>query len=388
MRAAQSPASHLSRYHRRMRTSPPRSVLVLLAVAVSTGGCGDDDTTPTPRDAGSTPRDAGGTPRDAGGADGDGGSTPRDAGGADVDAGSMGGGGAAFRGTVLLEEHFADTDIASRGWYDGRGDGVTMTETAPGGTGGAFACHWTMGAIACENGVPARHAIAPQNAVYLSFWVKHSVGWVGSGRAYHPHLFHFVTNEDDAYVGPSHTHLTAYIEHVQGRGMLALQDSRNVDLACILHNDDTFDGCGGSFSSYAFTEMRSVCACNGIVGDLDGRDCFPNGDGTWYSSRAWRTPSAVFTDSPGPGYESDWHFVEAYFRLNTIEGGVGVPNGAIRYWVDGALSISSDHVLLRTAQFPSMQFNQFLMLPYIGDGSPMDQTMWIDEITVAAGLTP
>jgi hypothetical protein len=30
-----------------------------------------------------------------------------------------------------------------------------------------------------------------------------------------------------------------------------------------------------------------------------------------------------------------------------------------------------------------MRFNQFLIAPYIGDGSPIDQTMWVDEMTVA-----
>lgn len=356
-------------------------------MVLALASCSDEGEAPDASaivDVGSGGIDAGADVSDSSMARSDAGIVTNDAG----DAGPTATGGAAFRGAILLAEPFADSNIAGRGWYDGRGDGVTSSEGAPGGSGGAFACRWTMGESVCADGTPARHAIAPQSAVYLSFWVKHSVGWVGSGRPYHPHLFHFVTSEDDDYVGPSHTHLTTYIEHVNGRGMLALQDSRNVDLACILRNDDSFVGCGGDFSSYVFTEQRSVAACNGIAGDLDGRDCFSNGNGSWYSSRAWYTPDDVFADTPGPGYESDWHFVEAYFRLNTIEAGRGVPNGAIRYWVDGTLHISSDRVLMRTAQFPDMRFDQFLLLPYIGDGSPRDQTMWLDEITVAVGLTP
>ena len=47
--------------------------------------------------------------------------------------------------------------------------------------------------------------------------------------------------------------------------------------------------------------------------------------------------------------------------------------------------ISSDRVLLRTGQHPEMRFNQFLMTPYIGDGSPVDQTLWVDDLTVATG---
>ncbi len=55
---------------------------------------------------------------------------------------------------------------------------------------------------------------------------------------------------------------------------------------------------------------------------------------------------------------------------------------------DGRLVISSDRVLLRTAQHTTMRFDQLAMLPYIGDGSPIEQTMLIDEIVVAEGVRP
>jgi hypothetical protein len=32
-----------------------------------------------------------------------------------------------------------------------------------------------------------------------------------------------------------------------------------------------------------------------------------------------------------------------------------------------------------------MKFNQFLLAPHIGDGSPVDQAFWIDELQVATG---
>jgi len=34
-----------------------------------------------------------------------------------------------------------------------------------------------------------------------------------------------------------------------------------------------------------------------------------------------------------------------------------------------------------------MRFNQFIIAPYIGDGSPVDQTMWVDNLTVATSRT-
>jgi len=30
-----------------------------------------------------------------------------------------------------------------------------------------------------------------------------------------------------------------------------------------------------------------------------------------------------------------------------------------------------------------MKFNQFLLAPYIGNGSPEEQTMWIDDLTIS-----
>ncbi len=57
----------------------------------------------------------------------------------------------------------------------------------------------------------------------------------------------------------------------------------------------------------------------------------------------------------------------------------------VRYWFDGQLVIEHANVLLRTGAHPNMKFNQLLIAPYIGDGSPVDQTMWVDNLTVATG---
>lgn len=272
-------------------------------------------------------------------------------------------------GTVLFEETFEDTDFQNRGWYDGSG-AITTSEQVNGNA--AFECTYSMGATGCDGGTPARHLFTDSESVYLAFHLKLSSNWQGSGRAYHPHMFHFITNEDSDYVGPANSFLTTYTEVVDGQAMLALQDSRNVDTNCILRNDDSFVGCNGDFDSYVFTEDRSVCACNGLVGEVDGRDCFDNG--YWYSSRAWRSPVTI---------DDQWHFVEIYFEMNSIEGGIGVPDGKIRWVQDGVTLISSDAILMRTGSHPTMAFNQFAMLPYIGDGSPVVQSFWVDDLVVA-----
>ena len=65
---------------------------------------------------------------------------------------------------------------------------------------------------------------------------------------------------------------------------------------------------------------------------------------------------------------------------------MGLPNGKIRYWYDGKLLIASDSILMRTASHPNMKFNQLFYGPYIGVGSPVDQTWWVDDLTVMDGL--
>jgi hypothetical protein len=86
--------------------------------------------------------------------------------------------------------------------------------------------------------------------------------------------------------------------------------------------------------------------------------------------------------TPGPGYKNDWHHVEAYFQLNTIQGGKGQLNGIAQYWFDGQLLIDHQNVLFRTGVHPNMKFNQFLIAPYIGVGSPVTHTMWVDDLVI------
>ena len=276
---------------------------------------------------------------------------------------------------ALLCEDFEDTDFAARGWYDGPRGVVTAAEHAP-GSGHAFECTYARGATGCEGGTPARHAFDLTETLYVEYWVKYAPGFVGSGKPYHPHEYVFMTNKDGPYIGPAGTHLTTYVEQLAGRPRLALQDLLNVDTRCILRNDGSFVGCDGDFNSFRFTERRSVAACNGILGDLDQHDCFPTGNGQWYSARVWDAPAGTTL------YGGDWHRVAARFGLNSIAGGKGRVDGTLRYWLDGRLVISYDHILYRTGANADQQFNQMLIAPYIGDGSPLRQTMWIDDLRI------
>ena len=99
----------------------------------------------------------------------------------------------------------------------------------------------------------------------------------------------------------------------------------------------------------------------------------------------WTPGGQVYLDNTvgGPRYKGDWHLVEAYFRLNTIVSGKGAKDGVLRLWYDGSMIVDRTNVVMRTGANATMKFNQFLLVPYIGDGSPVDQTFWVDNLLVA-----
>jgi hypothetical protein len=66
-----------------------------------------------------------------------------------------------------------------------------------------------------------------------------------------------------------------------------------------------------------------------------------------------------------------------------VVNGIGRQDGILRTWYDGNLVIDRSNIVLRTGRYPGMLFNQFVLAPWIGDGSPADQAFWIDNLTVA-----
>jgi hypothetical protein len=96
----------------------------------------------------------------------------------------------------------------------------------------------------------------------------------------------------------------------------------------------------------------------------------------------------TFQPNPGAGYKNNWNFVEGYYQMNTIVNGIGQADGVLQYWFNGTLIIDRHDVVYRTGTRPTLQFNQFLIAPYIGDGSPVDQSMFIDNLRIATGRLP
>jgi hypothetical protein len=271
-------------------------------------------------------------------------------------------------GTILFEEGFEDGNLAGRGWYDSTTPLLSTAEHVAGSTR-SIEFRFDAGATTPTAARTLRHKFAPGDSVYLGYWVKYSSNWVGSQRAYHPHEFHVLTTRDGDWSGLSFNRLTVYVEQNGGTPLVGIQDGANVDQSRV----------GQDLT--AVTEDRGVAGCNGST-DGYPDNCYMGGSG-YVNEKKWKAPARYFTDATGAYYKADWHFVEAYVRLNSIADGRGVPDGVVRYWFDGQLIIDRGDVLLRTGANPTMQFNQLVVAPYIGDGSPVTQSMWVDNLTVA-----
>lgn len=280
-------------------------------------------------------------------------------------------------GTVLLRENFENSAAGARGWYANTSPTISSREMH-GGTG-ALEMKWNAGTDIPVNGVSLRHLFTASERIYLRYWVKYSSNFVGSGKPYHPHEIQFLTDKDNMWIGPSATHLTTYVEHnwtaSGGVPRLAATDVLNIDQSRI----------GVDLTS--ITENRAVAGCNG---NSDGyaTGCYPFG-GVHYNEKVWLGPTAVLSNTSGsPGWKNAWHKVEVLYQMNTVVGGKGQNNGVAQYWFDGQLQIDRRNVLLRTGANATMKFNQILLAFYIGDRSPVTQTVWIDDLVVATGPVP
>jgi hypothetical protein len=237
---------------------------------------------------------------------------------------------------ILFRESFDDPRLAERGWYDGRKFKIARDAHAG---GGCIEYHWRAGTTTPDSSSGVRRLFEPTDTVYVRFHIRLSKRWGWTGRAYHPHLMHFMTTENDKYHGPAASHLTLYIEPQEGRLRLAAQDIQNKDAPQGLTQGPLRGGYNGKF----------------------------------YDSR-----ERLFTDD-------QWHCVEALFKLNTLDLEAGKPNadGVARGWFDEQLVIDHTDVIFRSTDFPRMKFNQFLLTPYFGPGLlPAEQTLWIDELVV------
>jgi hypothetical protein len=179
---------------------------------------------------------------------------------------------------------------------------------------------------------------------------------------------------DDDYTAPANVWLALYVEHNYqngGKPRIAIQDNKAINTSAgALPNN-----------LIGVTENRSTTGCNGVSESNMQYECYSTGSG-WYNDKSITGP-VTFQPNPGPGYKGDWNLVEAYFQLNSVSGGVGQADGIMRYWFNGTLIIDRSDIVYRTGARAGLQMNQFFLGPYIGDGSPVAQSMFIDNLVVA-----
>jgi len=275
-------------------------------------------------------------------------------------------------GSTLIEESFDNNSFAARGWYDNTAHGTIVSG---GQTGNCIQWAWAQGATTPTNGGSMRMKFTPTDSLYVSFYVKFQSGWRGSQQTYHPHMMLIPSNLDSEYAPLANNYLNTYIEFVSDVGspytirpQLAIQDEKRVN---------TSNGTPPN-NLTAITENRSVAYCNTPVSSGATGICYA--DNPYYSANVWKASSSSLSTNV-------WHRVEVYFKMNTISGGKGLSNGIMQKWVDGALVINKSDVLYRTNQDATKQWAQFVLAPYIGDGSPIAQNMWIDELKVTTALS-
>jgi hypothetical protein len=278
-------------------------------------------------------------------------------------------------GTVLVQENFADASFAARGWYDAPNMPVTTAQHVAGATA-ALEIHLAPGAVQAPWGPATRHQFQPTPTLYISYWVKYSDNWVGSGSMDHPHEFYVLSDQDGQYAPLANDWLTTYIEtnFVNGAGTprISVQDNRaiNASYGALPMN------------LIGITENRSVSGCNGVMETNLVSECY--GSGTYNDKQFNRGGTVAFQAQPGAaGYKGNWNHVEVYLQMNSIVNGVAVGDGVMQYWFNGTPIIDRHDVQYRAGARPTLSFAQFVIGPYIGVGSPADQYMWVDNLTLA-----
>jgi hypothetical protein len=238
---------------------------------------------------------------------------------------------------ILFKESFDDVQLDRRGWYDGTS--CRISESAMLGKG-CIEYEWVKGVQQVQGSSPQRHLFTPAEEIYIRYYLRLSKGWQWTGVNWHPHLTHFLTTENSEFHGPAASHLTLYVEPVNGKLRLAATDIQNENMP------------------YGLTQGQLKGGYNGML----------------YDSK-----ELLFVDN-------QWHCIEAFFRLNSLDIKNDTPNkdGIIQGWFDGKLVVDRTNVILRSTDFPNMKLNQFLMAPYFGPGLLNNaQKLWIDELVIS-----
>lgn len=286
--------------------------------------------------------------------------------------------------TTFFTESFETTALS--GWYDG-----ATPVTSGGESGNCAVWAWKLGANTPTGTGAMRHLIGTSGttSLYFKFYMKFATGWRGSQDTFHPHIIHVVSNKDyttNSEAGLDPTYLSFGVEAWSTIGspytpiypQMWIDDGTNV-------NTTTCTPSSSDQACVTATENRAVAGCNGSLGDTGNQtiQCYPTGGTPPYdNAETWR-----ITGSSASLTTNQWYEVEVYLQMNAISGGVGVPNGVMREYINGTKVEDSETVLFHTNQYPTMNWEEFVLAPYMAPsngngGAPVAETMYFDELTV------
>ncbi len=271
-------------------------------------------------------------------------------------------------GTLLLYEGFEDLNWSSRSWYDNTRHGILATSGCY--SGNCLQWSWDKGATIPTNGAGVRKLFSPTEEIFFTYYVKVSSNWQGSGLPYHPHLIMLLSDHDALYQAPARANLNTYFE-ING-------SYPNINPVIVIQDSVLISTKYGTppVNLTGTTENRAVAGCNGDFGDrgTSPASCYQQ-SGIWYNGRQWKDTAAVLSPNT-------WYKIQYYLKMNTISNNAARADGILQQWVNGVLTIQKTNIVYRTGQQPNKKWKQLFFGPYIGDTSPIAQTMWIDELSI------
>ena len=277
------------------------------------------------------------------------------------------------KGTLLFSESFENTSWAARGWWDDGSSGNAVIASG-GQSGNALTWTWAAEADTPTGWGTMRNRLSSAASEFIiEYYVRFTAGWRGSGLDWHPHLIHMMSTEDGDYSGMSSANSDLYFEVHTGTSSpysIVPRTSHQDELRVNISNGAVPN------DLVSTTETRSANHCNTpyTLSAATAYDCYSH-SGNYYSANHW-----VSSDVTIPADE--WTKVTAYVKRNTFTDGVGNFDGVMKVWVGDNLAISSEQVLYAAGSYQDTAWDKVVLAPYIGSGSPIEQTMRLDELSI------
>ena len=255
---------------------------------------------------------------------------------------------------------------------------------------GVLKWHWQQGNTRPDGaGIAARQYLSkPVTELYFDTEIWLSSTWRGSGENWHPHLFHILSNDDGDWSPLAYTHNSLYFEIMSDTSSpyttyphFAMQDRQRVNTG---HGTPPIDLVG-------ITENRAAGHCNTPAStqgdDISGNggtktgDCYiydPETDHPYYSAIMYKGGTV---DIP----RDQWVKLRYYVKMNTFTNNVANFDGVVKIWINDTLAFELDEFMFAAGNFHDTKWDKIAYAPFMGNGSPVHQTMWIKELTIYEG---